>query len=93
MGDIEIIKWSGIWLRDDRAKVGVRLSDGRDALLSAFWGSPEGENSLLYSLIINGKDFDDEFIIPLELEKELERRMVDSKSKPGSVSLKELRLF
>jgi hypothetical protein len=93
MGEIEIIRWSGIWLRDGRAKVGVRLSDGRDALLTAFWGSPEGDSSLVYSLIINGQDFDDEFIIPLDLEKELERRMVDCQPRVGSVSLKELRLF
>jgi hypothetical protein len=93
MGEVEIIKWSGIWIRDGRAKVGVRLSDGRDALLAAFWGTSEGQGVLIYSLIINGQDFDEEFIIPLDLEKELERRMVDCQPKPGSVSLKELRLF
>ncbi len=95
MEQIEIVNWSGIWLREERARVGVRLADGRDALLSAFWtATGDGvEPHFGYSLVIGGEDFTDDFIIPVELEKALSKKMASAAGNRASVSLKDLQLF
>jgi len=53
MHEVEIVRWSGLWRKDDTIRVGVRLADGRDALLTAFWGSGEEERAVEYGLVIN----------------------------------------
>ncbi len=92
MHEVEIVRWSGLWRKDDTIRVGVRLADGRDALLTAFWGSGEEERAVEYGLVINGEDYTDDFIIPAELERVIEQRLTGKRG-DGSVSLKDLHLF
>lgn len=93
MEEVEIIRWSGIWRVGEEARVGVRLADGRDALLVAFLAG-EGTQSLIrYSLVIQGQDHQDDFIIPADLEKKVEDRLFRDHRKPGSRTLKDLKLF
>ncbi len=92
-GEVEIIRWSGIWKQGQEVRVGARLADGRDALLVAFLGS-EGEGAgVHYSLVIQGEDHQADFIIPAELEKRVEEKLFRDRRSPGSRSLKDLKLF
>ncbi len=91
--DVEIIRWSGIWRNGLEVRVGVRLSDGRDALLVAFMGSEASEPKVHYSLVIQGVDHEADFIIPAGLEQRVEEKLVGVKRSPGSCSLKDLKLF
>jgi len=91
--EVEIIRWSGIWRTGPEVRVGVRLADGRDALLVAFAGSSAGEMHVRYSLVIQGVDHSSEFIIPADLEKKVEDKLFGDKRTIGSRSLKDLKLF
>ena len=91
--DVEILRWSGIWLRDGEVRVGVRLVDGRDALLTAYAGREAAEGKVHYALVIQGSDHDSDFIIPAELERKVEEKLFGYKRTPGSRTLKDLRLF
>jgi hypothetical protein len=90
--DVEILRWSGIWKNGGEVRVGVRLVDGRDALLVAFAGQGGAEMKVHYSLIIQGVDHDADFIIPTDLEKRVEEKLFGTGG-PGSRSLKDLKLF
>ncbi len=92
MQEVEIVRWSGLWRKDDTVRVGVRLADGRDALLTAFRGAEDGEPVVQYGLVINGEDYTEDFVIPAELERRLEQRLMGRRG-DGSVSLKDLKLF
>jgi hypothetical protein len=91
--DIEIIRWSGIWRNGSEVRVGVRLSDGRDALLVAFLGQGEDTTSIHYSLVIQGQDHDADFIIPTALEQRVEEKLAGAGQAWGARSLKDLKLF
>ncbi len=90
--EVEILRWSGIWRNGGEVRVGVRLVDGRDALLVAYAGQGGTEMKVHYSLIIQGSDHEADFIIPTELEKRVEEKLL-GKSGSGSCSLKDLKLF
>ena len=92
-GEVEIIRWSGIWKVGQEVRVGARLADGRDALLVAFLAGDAPEPSVRYSLVIQGEDHQDEFVIPAELERKIEERLFREQRKPGSRTLKDLKLF
>lgn len=92
-GEVEIVRWAGIWKVGQEVRVGARLADGRDALLVAFLGGDSPEPKVRYSLVIQGEDHQDEFIIPSELERKVEERLFQNQYKPGSRTLKDLRLF
>ena len=92
-GEVEIVRWSGIWKVGQEVRVGARLADGRDALLVGFLGGAESEPTVLYSLVIQGDDHRDAFIIPAALERKVEERLLQNQKTPGSRSLKDLRLF
>lgn len=91
--DVEIIRWSGIWRQGDEVRVGVRLADGRDALLVAFTREEDGGNDVHYALIIQGKDHPYDFIIPTDLESKMKDKLFRDIRNPGSRSLKDLKLF
>jgi hypothetical protein len=91
--DVEIIRWSGIWRNGPEVRVGVRLADGRDALLVAFMGSESTEPKVHYSLVIQGADHEADFIIPAGLEQRVEEKLVGATRAPGSCTLKDLKLF
>jgi hypothetical protein len=91
--EVEIIRWAGIWKVGQEVRVGARLSDGRDALLVAFLGDGSPEPTVRYSLVIQGEDHQDEFVIPSELERKIEERLLQNHQKPGSRTLKDLKLF
>ena len=91
--DTEIMRWSGLWRNGTEVRVGVRLSDGRDALLVGFLGSDAGDTKVHYSLVIQGEDHDADFIIPAELEQRVEDKLLGSNRTPGSRTLKDLKLF
>lgn len=91
--EVEIVRWSGIWKTGEDVRVGSRLADGRDALLVAFLGGEGPDPSVRYSLVIQGQDHMDDFVIPVELEQKIEERLFRDRRKPGSRSLKDLRLF
>lgn len=91
--EIEIIRWSGIWKIGQEVRVGARLADGRDALLVAFLGHDPADPKVHYSLIIQGVDHQADFIIPAELEKRVEEKLIRERRAPGSRTLKDLKLF
>ncbi len=91
--EVEIIRWSGVWKVEQEVRVGARLADGRDALLVAYLGGEGPDATVRYSLVIQGQDHLDDFVIPAELEKKIEERLFRDQRKPGSRSLKDLRLF
>lgn len=91
--DVEILRWSGIWLNGSEVRVGVRLVDGRDALLVAFSGRESGEKTIHYSLVIQGSDHESDFIIPAELEQKVEEKLFGYNRTIGSRTLKDLKLF
>jgi hypothetical protein len=91
--DVEILRWSGIWLNGSEVRVGVRLTDGRDALLVAFSGREPGEKNIHYSLVIQGSDHESDFIIPSELEQKVEEKLFNNSRPLGSRTLKDLKLF
>ncbi len=92
-GEVEIIRWSGIWRQGPEVRVGVRLADGRDALLVAFLGHEGEKAGAHYSLVIQGIDHQADFIIPAELEKKVEEKLFHDRRTPGSRTLKDLKLF
>ena len=92
-GEVEIVRWAGIWKVGEEVRVGARLADGRDALLVAFLAGDAPEPTVRYSLVIQGDDHQDEFIIPSELERKVEERLFQNQRTPGSRTLKDLRLF
>lgn len=92
-GEVEIVRWAGIWKVGAEVRVGARLADGRDALLVGFLGGDRSDPTVHYSLVIQGEDHQDEFIIPAALERKVEERLLQDQRKPGSRSLKDLRLF
>jgi len=92
-GEVEIVRWSGIWKVGQEVRVGARLADGRDALLVAFLAGDAPEPRVHYSLVIQGEDHQDEFMIPSELERKIEDRLFQDQRKPGCRTLKDLRLF
>lgn len=92
-GEVEIIRWAGIWKVGQEVRVGARLADGRDALLVAFLAGDAPEPSVRYSLVIQGEDHQEEFVIPAELERKIEERLFHEQRKPGSRTLKDLKLF
>jgi hypothetical protein len=91
--DIEIIRWSGIWRNGPEVRVGVRISDGRDALLVGFLARDAGDAKVHYSLVIQGEDHDADFIIPAELEQRVEEKLLGTGRAVGSRTLKDLKLF
>ncbi len=91
--EVEIVRWAGIWKVGEEVRVGARLADGRDALLVGFLADDAPEPAIRYSLVIQGDDHMDEFIIPSELERKVEERLFQNKRTPGSRTLKDLRLF
>jgi len=91
--NIEIIRWSGIWKNGKEVRVGVRLSDNRDALLVGFLASDAGDAKVHYSLVIQGEDYDADFIIPAELEQRVEEKLLGTGRPTGSRTLKDLKLF
>jgi hypothetical protein len=91
--EVEILRWSGIWLNGSEVRVGVRLVDGRDALLVAFPGRESAENKIHYSLIIQGSDHESDFVIPTELEHKVEEKLFRYSRTVGSRTLKDLKLF
>lgn len=92
MQEVEIARWSGIWRHGAEVRVGVRLVDGRDALLVAFAGH-EGEHHVHYTLLIQGVDHNSVFVIPSELEKKINEKLFRNQRVIGSRSLKDLKLF
>ena len=90
--DVEILRWSGIWRNGGEVRVGVRLVDGRDALLVAYAAQGGTEMKVHYSLIIQGADHEADFIIPTELEQRVEGKLFGDKG-PGTCTLKDLKLF
>ncbi len=92
-GEVEIVRWAGIWKVGQEVRVGARLADGRDALLVGFLRGDRSEPTVCYSLVIQGEDHQDEFIIPAALERKVEERLFQDQYKPGSRTLKDLRLF
>lgn len=92
--DVEIIRWSGIWRQGNEVRVGVRLADGRDALLVAFPGEPQtGTPDVNYALVIQGQDHQSDFIIPTELEAKMKEKLFRERRTLGSRTLKDLKLF
>lgn len=91
--EVEIIRWAGIWKVGQEVRVGARLADGRDALLVGFVGEEASEAKVRYSLVIQGEDHQDDFIIPAALEQKIEERLFQHYQKPGSRTLKDLKLF
>jgi hypothetical protein len=91
--DIEITRWSGLWRNGSEVRVGVRLSDGRDALLVGFLARDAGDSKVQYSLVIQGQDHDSDFIIPAELEQRVEEKLLGDGRPAGSRTLKGLKLF
>jgi len=91
--DVEILRWSGIWRNGHEVRVGVRLSDGRDALLVAFLGHEANEPKVHYSLVIQGVDHEADFIIPAGLEQRVEAKLSGKSQFEGSRTLKDLKLF
>ncbi len=91
--DIEILRWSGLWKNGSEVRVGVRLVDGRDALLVGFAGNESGEQKVNYSLVIQGSDHEADFIIPAELEQKVEGKLFGDPRTIGSRTLKDLKLF
>ena len=91
--NIEITRWSGIWRNGKEVRVGVRLSDNRDALLVGFLASDSGDAKVHYSLVIQGEDYDSDFIIPAELEQRVEEKLLGTGRPAGSRTLKDLKLF
>jgi hypothetical protein len=91
--DVEILRWSGIWKNGNEARVGVRLKDGRDALLVAYASHEVSEKHIRYTLIIQGTDHDSDFVIPAELEQKIENKLFGEGRTPGSRTLKDLQLF
>jgi len=91
--EVEIVRWSGIWRQGQEVRVGARLADGRDALLVAFLGSDTAEPVVHYSLMILGVDHQAEFVIPTELEKRVEEKLLQERRTPGGRTLKDLKLF
>lgn len=91
--EIEILRWSGIWKNGHEVRVGVRLADGRDALLVAYAGHEAAKNRVNYSLVIQGNDHEADFIIPAELENRVENKLFGDSRTLGSRSLKDLKLF
>ena len=91
--DIEILRWSGLWKNGSEVRVGVRLEDGRDALLVAFAARESGEHRVNYSLVIQGKDHEADFVIPAELEQKIENKLFGDSRTIGSRTLKDLKLF
>ncbi len=91
--DIEILRWSGLWKNGSEVRVGVRLADGRDALLVGFTGSDSGDKKVNYSLVIQGSDYEADFIIPAELEQKVEDKLFGNSRTIGSRTLKDLKLF
>jgi hypothetical protein len=92
MNEVEIVRWSGLWRKGETVRVGIRLADGRDALLTAFWGNRAGEPAIEYGLVISGVDYTEDFIIPADLERAIEQRLTGKRG-DGSVTLKDLHLF
>ncbi len=93
MEDIEILRWSGLWKNGSEVRVGVRLKDGRDALLVGFAGGGAGDKKVNYSLVIQGTDHEADFIIPAELEQKVEDKLFGNSRTIGSRTLKDLKLF
>jgi hypothetical protein len=91
--DVEILRWSGIWKNENEVRVGVRLKDGRDALLSAHALRESGEQMVNYSLVIQGTDHESDFVIPAELEQKIKSKLFGERRTPGSRTLKDLQLF
>lgn len=91
--DVEILRWSGLWKNGSEVRVGVRLKDGRDALLVGFVGGDSGDKNVSYSLVIQGSDHEADFIIPAELEQKVDDKLFGSSITPGSRTLKDLKLF
>jgi hypothetical protein len=91
--DIEILRWSGLWKNGSEVRVGVRLEDGRDALLVAFAARESGEHRVNYSLVIQGTDHEADFVIPAELEQKIENKLFGDSRTIGSRTLKDLKLF
>ncbi len=92
-GEVEIIRWSGIWRQGQEVRVGARLADGRDALLVAFLGHEGADAKVHYSLVIQGEDHQADFVIPTELEKRVEDKLFNERRVPGSRTFKDLQLF
>ncbi len=91
--DVEILRWSGLWKNGSEVRVGVRVEDGRDALLVAYAASGSGENRVNYSLVIQGADHEADFVIPAELEQKVENKLFGDPRTIGSRTLKDLKLF
>ena len=93
MNEVEISHWSGIWIKDRTIRVGVRLTDGRDALLKAFESGGERDGAVVYQLLIKGDEHHDEFLIPSDLESAIRARLELERGTKRSVSLRDLKLF
>ncbi len=93
MNDVEISHWSGIWIKEQTVRVGVRLTDGRDALLKAFESGDHRDGTILYQLLIKGEEHHEEFLIPADLEAAIRTRLDVAHGAKRSVSLRDLRLF
>ncbi len=92
MENLQITKWSGIWNKNGRWRVGVRLSDGRDGLLFAdIVDSPKGVG-IKYELLIQGEEVVSDPEIPDVLHKEISAKVVMKPSK-SCRSLKNIRFF
>ena len=93
----EVIRWSGIWLKDREVRVGVRLADGRDGLLRAAWVTegldPNSEAQIGYSIYVMGQRAEGEVIVPDELRRNVESRLEQIGKDRNIMSLRDLKLF
>jgi len=93
VNEVEISHWSGLWVKERTVQVGVRLTDGRDALLKAFESGGERDGTIIYQLLIKGDEHHDEFLIPSDLEAAIRARLELARGVKRSVSLRDLKLF
>lgn len=93
----EVVRWSGIWVKDREVRVGVRLADGRDGLLRAGWITegldPGSEAQIGYSIYVMGQRAEGEVVVPDELRRDVESRLEQIGQSKNIVSLRDLKLF
>ncbi|MDA3798620.1 MAG: hypothetical protein PF692_06025 [Kiritimatiellae bacterium] len=90
MEKAKITRWSGIWNKNGRWRVGVRLDDGRDALLFADVIESGKGFGLRYELLIQGETLEINPDVPDDLHKEISSKVVAKPSK-SCRSLKNIR--
>jgi hypothetical protein len=90
MEKAKITRWSGVWNKGGRWRVGVRLADGRDALLFADIVDSSKGVGIRYELLIQGEEVESDPEIPDALHKEISAKVIAKPSK-SCRSLKNIR--